>query len=126
MRDRRFELSHRDLTDSGGAAQLGQCVDGSFALAGANDGAVAVVGFVIDVEALAEGGPGGAITAEHQVVLDGELEAGGGELAHDGGEGREPAAVGEAFDGSVGRWEPSRFIQTIYGVVEVHGAFPSV
>src|SRR4051794_3237254 len=93
----RYKLGHGDLADAGGAEQLGEGVDGGFALAGAHDGAVALVGGVIDVEALFGGGPGGAITVEHDVVLDGELEAAGGELLLDGGEGGEPAAVGQAF-----------------------------
>ena len=121
-----YNSSHGDLTNSAGAAELGEGVDGGFALAGADDGAVAIVGGMIDVEALALGGPGGAITTEHQVVLDGQLQAGLCELVLDGGEGGEPAAVGEALGRAIGRGEPSRFIKTINGVIEVHGTFPSV
>src|SRR4051812_47930490 len=79
---------------------------------------------MIDVEALIGRRPGGAITAEHQVVLDGELKAGGGKLAHDGGERWEPAPIGQALDGRVGVGEPACFIQTIDGVIEIHGDLP--
>ena len=105
---------------------MGEGVDGGFALAGADDGAVALIGDVIDVEALALGGPGGAVTTDHEVVLDGKLEAGLGELALDGGEGGEPTAIGQALDGGVARREPACVIQPIYGVIEIHGTFPSV
>jgi hypothetical protein len=117
---------HGNLTNTGGAAELGEAVDGGFALAGADDSAVFLVGDVIDVKALALGGPGGAVTTEHEVVLDGKLEASAGELALDGSEGGEPAAIGQALDGGVACREPACVIQPIDGVIEIHGTFPSV
>src|SRR5687767_1127707 len=86
---------------------------------------MALIGDVIHIDGLILRSPGGAITAEHQVVLHGELKPGLGKLTHDRGKGRIPAAVGEALHGGVGVGSPSSFVEAVNGVIEVHKTFPS-
>src|SRR5258708_14990387 len=88
-----------------GFAELAERVDGGLAVAGADDGAVAVVGAVFRGD-LADRRPGGAVAAEDQVMLDGEFEAGAGELPLDGEDRGGRAAVREAVE-SVAQGTPA-------------------
>src|SRR5438105_3529675 len=90
-------LCHGNLTNPSRAAKVSQSIHSGLALTGANHRAMPLIGGVIDVEALILRRPGGPVTTKHQVVLDGQLQSGRGELALDRGECGEPAAIGQAL-----------------------------
>jgi hypothetical protein len=103
--------------------QLCQRIHGGFALAGPDDGPGLLVG--VGMQGVFCGGPGGAVAAEHDVVFDGEFEAGAGEFALDGSNRRKATAIRklvEIIGGTIGieRRLPAGFVETIDRVIEVH------
>jgi len=106
-----------------GFAELAEGVDGSFAFAGSDDDAVAFVGAAFGGD-FTDGGPGGAVAVEYEVVFDGEFKAGAGEFALDGKNGRIAATIGEAFEVLI-EGTPTGVEQSLDGIHEIHEIAPS-
>src|SRR5687767_12143015 len=105
-------------------AELGQGIDGGFGFTGADDRAMTLVGGVVGLERLADGSPGRPITVEDEIVLDGELEAGPGELALHPEHRWIPPTVGALVQICVTPGCPAGFVKTLHGVVQVHRPSP--
>ena len=113
-------LDRRELTFRLGFAKLGKRVNCRLALAGPDDGPMALIGGVGGVEGRADRAPRAAETVEDHVVLDRKLQPRAGELALNRQNRGKTPPIGQTIEIQLVAGGPTGIEQTVDGVGELH------